>query len=163
MTDRGQRRPPPPDVAGGFPEPPIVAVNRRRALHAFDFGALAAIGVSIVYGLLWAMELHLGLIAVAVMGGWVVGGAVSHGAWRGGLHMPSRRLQLLAAVLGTASWLGGALVSYFVNQLVLPAAQTPLLERLSFGGFAEYLTGVYDIVHGIALATLAFFSWRSAR
>lgn len=140
-----------------------MAVNRQRALHAFDFGALAALGVSVVYGLLWAIELHLGLIAVAVMGGWVIGGAVSHGAWRGALHMPSRRLRLLAAVLGAVAWLGGAFVSYFVNQLVLPQAQTPLLERLSFGGFAEYLTGVYDIVHGIALATLAFFSWRSAR
>lgn len=165
MSDRRAtpRAPVPPDVDAGFPEPPIHRLDRHRALAAFDWGALAAIGVSLVYGLLWAIELHFGLIAVAVMGGWVIGGAVAHGAWRGSLHVPSRRLRALAAVLGGAAWLGAGAVYYLIAQAVLPAAQTPLLERLSFDGFAEFLTGVYDLVHGIALATLAFFSWRSAR
>ncbi|HSH22320.1 MAG TPA: hypothetical protein VK992_06880, partial [Candidatus Caenarcaniphilales bacterium] len=107
--------------------------------------------------------LHLGLIAVALVGGWLIGAAVTHGAWRRDLHIPSRRLRLLAAILGGAAWAGGAYVAFTVGQAVLPEATTPLLDRLSFGGFAEYVAGVYDIVHGIALATLIFFSWRSTR
>ena len=163
MSERRPRQVAAPDVEAGWPEPPIVVLDRRRALHAFDWAALAAIGVSLIYGLLWAIELHLGLIAVAVMGGWLIGGAASYGAWRGSLHIPSLWLRVLAAALGGAAWLGGAVVSYVVAQVVFPDPATPFLERLSFGGFAEYLGSVFDFVHGIAVAALAFFAWRSAR
>jgi hypothetical protein len=164
VTQRRRRQVPEPDIEAGFPEPQVVVLDRRRALHAFDWGALAAIAVAVVYGLLWAvLDLHLGLIAVGVMGGWLIGGAASHGAWRGALHMPSRWLRLLAAVLGVVAWFGGAAVSYVASQAFFPDPATPLAERLSFAGFADYVTGVYDLVHAAAAAALAFFSWRSAR
>jgi hypothetical protein len=143
---------------------PPPKLDPRRALAAFDLGALAAIALAVVYGVLWTVfELELGLVAVAVMGGWLVGGAVSRGAWRGEQHLPDRRLRLLAAVLGASAWLGAAAFGYVAGQVFLPQSTQPLLDRLSFAGFAEYIAGVYNLVHGIALATLAFFSWRSAR
>jgi hypothetical protein len=164
MTDRRRRQAPPPDVEAGWPEPPIYALDRRRAIHAFDWGALAAIVFAVIYGLLWAvLDLHLGLIAVAVMGGWLIGGAVSHGAWRGALHIPSNRLRLLGGVLGGLAWLGGTAVSYLVSQALIQSPATTFAERVSFAGFAEYLLGVSDLVQGIAAVTLVFFSWRSAR
>jgi hypothetical protein len=143
---------------------PPATLDRRRALAAFDLGALAAIGLAVVYGVLWTVfQLELGLIAVAVMGGWVIGGAVSRGAWQGENHLPDLRLRLLAALLGASAWLGAAAFGYIAGQIFLPQSAQPLLDRLSFAGFAEYIAGVYNLVHGIALATLAFFSWRSAR
>jgi hypothetical protein len=143
-------------------EPP--RLDRRRALDAFDFAALATIGVAVVYGLLWSViQLHLGLIAVAVMGGWIIGGAVARGAWRKERHFPDIRLRAMAAAFGLLAWIGGAAVGYVLGQVLLPEAVTPVTARISFGGFADYLVGVYDLVHGIALATLVYFSWRSAR
>lgn len=143
---------------------PAATLDRGRALHAFDLGALAGIAVAIVYGLSWTVvQLSWGLIAVAIMGGWLIGGAVARGAWRGERHGPDARLRLLAAVFGACAWLGGAAVGYVLGQLLLPQATTPVLERISFGGFADYLVAVTDLLQGIAFATLSFFAWRSAR
>ncbi len=155
---------PAPDVAAGWPEPPIRRLDRGRALKAFDWGALAGIGVAVAYGLLWGLlELHFGLIAIGVMGGWLIGAAVTHGAWRGELHVPDRRLRVLAAALGASSWLGGAFIAYFISQALFPNPTTGLLERLSFAGFSDYLISLVDLVHGIALLALVTFAWRSAR
>ena len=162
MTDR--RRVDGPAAAAVDEELEPRRLDRRRALGGFDLGALAAIAVAVVYGLLWTViQLHLGLIAVAVMGGWLIGGAVARGAWAKERHFADRRLRAMAAVFGGLAWLGGAAVGYLLGQVLLPQATTSVSERLSFAGFADYLVGVYDLVHGIALATLVYFSWRSAR
>lgn len=139
-------------------------LTRHRLLHAFDWGALAMIGVSIGYGLLlFPVELSWGLIAVAIAGGWLIGSAVRHGAWRDALHGPARSLQLLAVLLAVVAWFGAFFVAYVAGQLLLPEPAAPLAERLSPAGFAEYLAGTYEFLHAIALAALAFMAWRSAR
>jgi hypothetical protein len=169
MSERSQgdptpRRVTPPDVAAGWPEPPILALNRERAVHAFDWGLLAALGVALAYGLLWELvELNFGLIAVAVMGGWLIGAAVTRGAWKRSLHIPDRRLRIMGALLGAGSWLVGAFVAYLVSQVRFPNPSTSLLERLSFQGLSDYLTGVVDVVDGIAFLALVFVAWRSVK
>ena len=164
MSERRAKPVAAPDVAAGWPEPPILRLDRGRALKAFDWGALAGLVVALAYGLLWAVfELHLGLIAVGVMGGWLIGAAVTHGAWHGSLHIPDRRLRILAAAIAAGSWLVGAFVAYFTSQALFPNPTTDLLQRLSFGGFSEYLISLVDIVHGIALLALVAIAWRSTR
>jgi hypothetical protein len=151
------------DDPGSAVDAPL-ALSRDRALRAFDLGVLAAIGVSLAYGvLLYPVGLTWGLIAVAVMGGWVIGAAVRSGAWRGQLHERARSLQLLAVVLGIFSWLGGMFVSYVLSQALFPDAATPLMERLSAAGFAAYIDGTDRILNIVSLSALAFVGWRSAR
>lgn len=136
-------------------------LGRRGAIGAFDLGVLAAAGVSLVYGVLdYPLGLTWGLIAVGVVGGWVIGGAVARGAWQREPHLPDRRVRLWAAVLGALSWLGGLFVAYVASGLFFPAATTPLTERISF---ADYILGTFDIAHGAAALVLIFVSWRSAR
>lgn len=138
-----------------------------KALHGFDLGLLAGLGFALVYGL--AAEpfgLTWGLIAVGFIGGIVIGGAVSRGAWSARPHVTIRRLQLIATLIALGSWMVGLLVAYFMTQALLPAASTPLLERISFAGFAEYFAGLFDFVrvsHAGALAAAAFMAWRGAR
>ena len=145
-------------------EPDWLTLDRRRALHAFDWGALAAVGAAVVYGLLWgAAQLYLGLIAIAVMGGWLIGAGVRHGAWRGGQHLPDVRLRLLGAALALAAWLGGAFVAWVSSRALLPESALDLAERLSELGFIDYFVQVYDIVHGAAAAAMVFMAWRMAR
>ncbi len=146
-------------------------LDRRRALHAFDWGAVAGIAVALVYGILWGgIELQFGLIAVAVMGGWLIGAAVRHGAWRAAWrspqHSPSRRLKAFAAVVSVVAWFGGAYVAYVVSRALLPESDLSFAERLSDLPFAEYLTQQYEaggLVHAIALAAMVIMGWRTAR
>ena len=147
------------DVSGEAPSPR--PLDRRGAVGAFDWGLAAAAGVSLVYGVLdYPVGLTWGLIAVGVVGGWIIGAAVARGAWRREPHLPDRRLRLWAAALGLISWLGGMFVAYVASGLLFPAANTPLTERITFG---DYIAGTYDIAHGAAAVVMVIVSWRSAR
>lgn len=137
------------------------------ALRGLDLGLLAGLGFAAVYGL--AAEpfgLTWGLIAVGFIGGVVIGGAVTRGAWGGLRHVAVRRLQLAAALIAIGSWIVGLFVAYVMSQALLPAASTSLLERLSFSGFSDYFAGLFDFVrlsHAAAVAAAAFMAWRGAR
>lgn len=136
-------------------------LGRRGAIGAFDWGVAAGAGASLVYGILeYPVGLTWGLIAIGVVGGWVIGAAVARGAWHGEPHLGDRRVRLWAAVVGAFSWLGGMFVAYVASGLLFPAASTPLTERISFG---DYILGTYDIAHGAAALALILVSWRSAR
>lgn len=155
------------DVAPPEEETVWAELDSRRTLHAFDWGVLAGIGVAIAYGISWGgLALSFGLIAVALMGGWIIGAGVRHGAWRGASHQPARVLQLLGAVLATGAWFGGAFVAYVVSRALLPESDLSLAERLADVSFADYIGQQYEAaggVHAAALAALTIMGWRSAR
>ncbi|HUG46858.1 MAG TPA: hypothetical protein VMP67_00415 [Candidatus Limnocylindria bacterium] len=142
-------------------------LDRRRTLHAYDWGALAAVLAAVVYGLCWGvLNLQYGLIAVAIMLGWVIGAAIRRGAWARAAHPATRRLQVLGAVLGVVAWLGGAFVAYLSSRLVLPGSSASLAERLADLPFGEFMTQQYEaggIAHAVAFAALAIMGWRTAR
>ncbi|CAN5815222.1 hypothetical protein BH24CHL6_BH24CHL6_03290 [soil metagenome] len=143
-----------------------VALDRRRALHAFDLGALAAIGSALLYGFLWGTGLQFGLVAVAIMLGWLIGAAVRYAAWKGLPHHPTRRLQLLGATLGVATWFGAALVAHLVSRALLPESDLSYAERLADLPFWAFMDQQYEaggIFHAIALAALVIMGWRTAR
>jgi hypothetical protein len=151
--------------------PEYAGLDRRRALHAFDWGALATIGVALAYGLFWgAGILHFGLIAIAVMSGWIIGAAVRHGAWRAAWketwHVPSRRLKALGVTFAVVAWFGGALVAYVVSRALLPESDLSFTERLAALTFGEYMTQQYEaggLIHALSLAVMAIMGWRTAR
>jgi len=165
-AQQGSRRSP-PGAAAATDESRYVALDRRRALKAFDWGALAAIGTALAYGLFWgAGLLQFGLIAVAIMFGWLIGAAVRHGAWRGLAHHPTRRLQLLGAGFGVVAWFGGAFVAYLASRALLPESDLSFAQRLADVSFSDYMTQQYEaggMVQAIGLAALAIMGWRTAR
>jgi hypothetical protein len=148
-------------------ESQYVVLDRQRALRAFDWALFAVVASALVYGLAWgAVELQWGLIAVAIMLGWVIGAAVRHGAWRGQPHPTTRRLQLLAGVFGGLAWLGGAFVAYLVSRALLAESDLSFVQRLEALPFGNYMNQQYEaggIVHAIGLAAPAIMSWRTAR
>jgi hypothetical protein len=141
--------------------------DKPNMLHAFDLALLAGIGFAIVYGVASEpIRLSFGLIAVALIGGVVIGGAVSRGAWAGKKHVTLRRLQVLATLIALGSWVVGLFVAYVMSQLLFPQATTPLLERISFSGFNDYFVGLFDSVrfaHAASVAAAVFMAWRGAR
>ncbi|HWH23792.1 MAG TPA: hypothetical protein VNW68_02745 [Candidatus Limnocylindria bacterium] len=141
----------------------FLRLDRRRLLAAFDRGALTAVGVSLVYGLLiYPVGLTWGLIAVAVAGGWLIGKGILRGAWAGGVAQPSRILQALAAALGVLAWLGAFAIAYIVAELLLVSDRS-LLDRLSIIGYWDYIAGTYDLFHAASLGAIAIAGWWSTR
>jgi len=141
--------------------------DRPNVWHGFDLGLLAGLGFALVYGVCAeVLSLTWGLAAVGFLGGIVVGGAVTQGAWAGRKHITVHRLQLAAALTGVGAWIVGLFVAYAISQALIPQPSTGLLERLSFGGFSDYFTGQFEfmrVVHAAALAAAAFMAWRGAR
>lgn len=136
-------------------------------MRGYDLGLLAGLGFAVAYGVsAEVFGLTWGLAAVGFIGGIAIGGAVTRGAWSGRPHITIRRLQLTAAIIGIGAWIVGMFLAYVLSQSLIPQATTSLLERLSFGGFSEYVSGLFDflrLVHAAALAAVAFMAWRGAR
>ena len=144
-----------------------VLAGEPRAIRAYDYGLIAALAVALAYGLAAELlGLTWGLVAVGFIGGVVIGGAVTRGAWGRRKHITIRRLQIAAAGIAIGSWMLGVFVAYFVSQALIPQATTPLLDRVSFGGFSNYFTGLFEqirLIHAASLAGIAFMAWRGAR
>lgn len=141
--------------------------DQPRGLRSYDLGLLSALGVALAYGVsAQIFGLSWGLIAVGFVGGIVIGGAVSRGAWQGRPHVTLRRIQVMAVLIALGSWIVGLFVAYVIGQALLPEAATPLLERLSFGRFSDYFVGLDEqirFVHAASLAAMVFMAWRGAR
>lgn len=135
--------------------------------HGFGLGLLAGLAVALVYGLSAELVgLTFGLPVVGLVGGWVIGTAVAYGAWGERAHAPDRLVRTGATLLGLTAWLVGLIVAYIVSQALIPEATNALAERLSPGGFLDYLFGTFDFVrllHIVSVALLAFMAWRAAR
>ncbi len=141
--------------------------EQPRALHGLDLGLLAGLALAAIYGFLAdPIGLSWGLIAVGFIGGIVIGGAVSRGAWANRPHPRRRGLQLMAALIAIGTWIVGLFVAYLMSQALFPQATTSLLERISLGGFSDYFSGLFDtlrLAHAGGVAAMAFMAWRGAR
>jgi hypothetical protein len=118
-------------------------------------GSIAAVATGAGWAILSAaLDLHLGLLVVAAFGGWLIGSAVKP------IGSQAKRwavgLAALAALLGIVG-------DFVLSQLLLPAASTPIADRLTVGAFLDYLGGTFDIVAALAIALLFVVAWRSAR
>ncbi len=141
-------------------------MNERSTARAIAFGVLAALVVMLVYGFLSEpIELILGLLAAAFFGGWLIGNAVSYGAWSGQPHDPYRPYQWTALALTVGAWLGALILAFAVSQAFIKDSSFTLLDRLTADGFFTYLSGLefVPVIHVISLALMAFMAWRGAR
>ena len=59
--------------------------------------------------------------------------------------------------------LAGSSRPLVIAQLLLPAASSPLVERVTISGYFDYLAGTFDIIEALAIALLVLVAWRSAR
>lgn len=126
-----------------------------RRGRALAFGGIAALGTGVAWALLSAvLGLHVGLLVVGAFGGWLIGSSV---------RTAGPRSQAWAIGLALLAWLIGSVLDFVISQLLLPAASTPLAERLAISQYLDYLAGTFDIIGALAIAVLLFVAWRSAR
>lgn len=105
----------------------------------------------------------LGLLVVAVVGGWVIGVAVVRGTWRGVEHQPSDATHAIGAALGALAWLGSRLVDWVVSLAILPGSTLSVGERLATTPFVDWLTPQLSVLDGVQVLLLMAVAWRSAR
>lgn len=140
--------------------PPATA-NR---LLAFLFGLLAACGTAAAWGAVASIvDIEVGLLVVAAIGGLLIGGAVAWGAWSGRGHVPARSVSALAAALGAVSWLGGSYLAYLLAKLLLPASDLTFQQRLDAQPFLDWLTPQLSGFDYLSIVLLIVLAWRAAR
>jgi len=145
----------------------IERADHPRSAKGYLLGAGAALAMAVLYAVAAeVLGLTFGLLAVGFFGGWLIGEAVSYGAWSGQPHLRVRALQVGAAAIAALGWLVGLVLAYVVSQVLLPSATTPVVERVTMSGFFDYVAGAFDfvrVVHLVSLVAAAFMAWRGAR
>ena len=145
-------------------ERPASAPTSGRVGPAVAFGVAALLAVAVVWALAVGLfDVTWGLVIVGAGGGWLIGAAVSYGAWRGTEHVEDARIRVIAAACGATAWLAGSFGGYLVGLLLLPASSASLGERIANAPFPAALTAQFSLVDVAAIVLLAVLAWRTAR
>src|SRR5690349_12636887 len=132
MTRPGDVRPglletPPGDRYASAPASPVM--ERPRTWRALAVGLAVVLLVGVASALLRSvLDMTTGLVAVAALGGWLIGAGVRTGAWGGRAHAPSSLPGMLAVALGVVAWLAGMLGAWLVAMAILPASSRAFEE-----------------------------------
>jgi hypothetical protein len=145
MTQPGEQRP-----SGALPPPPPIrrqpnAIERLRphsAAAAFGEAVLVVIVAALAWGVLKGiLEIGIGLVPIALLGGWLIGTilrSVSHA-------LP------LAMTMAALAWLGGLLCTWLLAMAILPGSSRSFLERLEGTPFLDWLSPQFGIIEVVAL------------
>ena len=153
-------RPPSDRYRTPAPEP---VLERPALMRALGLGLVAGLGTAAVTALFLAiLSITAGLLAIAILGGWLVGAGVRTGAWSGRPHRPSRSPLALAAALGVVTWLAGLVLAWLVSMAILPDSVKPLLDRLTSTPFLEWVSPQLGALDFLGLALLVVVAWVTA-
>lgn len=124
-----------------------------------------AIGLAILAVLLaavmWAflrgiLELGVGLVGVAFLGGWAIGAAIrsANGSW------------LVAAGLSVAAWLLGLVFTWLLALAILQGSSRTYLERIEGTPFTDWMSpqfGALEIIGLVVYVVTAAYASRRDR
>lgn len=139
MSEAGDPRPPrsTPPAAPGHPGS---APSRFRP-QSLAAALVEALAVALVAALAWGvlkgiLELGVGLLAVAVAGGWAIGAVMRMG----------RGSPLLAIGIAMLAWLGGLLCTWLIAMAILPGSARSFFERIAATPFLDWLSPQFGLV-----------------
>jgi hypothetical protein len=122
---------------------------------------ITAAAMALLYGVL---SITAGLLAVAALGGWMIGAGVRKGAWDGLPHRPSGAPTALAILLAAVAWLAGLVAAWLVSLATIQASSRSFLERVAATPFLDWLApqlGALEIVDLLLLVGVAAYASRS--
>ncbi|MFN8619801.1 MAG: hypothetical protein U0869_11555 [Chloroflexota bacterium] len=143
---------------------PVVIVERPAFVRAALLGALVGLGTAALSAIFWAvLSITAGLLAIAILGGWLIGVAVRTGAWSGRPHRPSRSPVALAVALGIFTWAGTLLLAWLISMAILPGSTRSFLERLDAQPFLDWVSPQLEPLDYVRLVLLMLIPAWSAR
>ncbi len=111
---------------------------------------LAAAAWALLQGIL---ELTVGLLVVAVVGGWSIGTALR----------PVDHARVAATALAGLAWLAGLVGVWLISMALIEASSRTLLERLQATPFIEWQAPLFGLVEIVGLVlyvgAAAYGSW----
>jgi hypothetical protein len=115
---------------------------RVDATQRSMLGALAlAIGAALLAALAWGLlrgilELGVGLVAVAALGGWGVGAAIRS----------ANGSQFMAGAVAVAAWLLGLVATWLVSMAILHGSTRTFLERIEATPFTDWISPQFGVL-----------------
>jgi hypothetical protein len=154
MTVSGDRRPPSTSAPPlRRPAPRWTRLVPRTlgaaVAEAVVVGALAALAWALLKGILE----FPGVLAVAVLAGWLMGALL----WQ------VRASPVLAVALAGAAWLGGLVLTWLVALAILPGSSRSLLERVSATPFLEWQAPQFGPIEVLGLVLYLAAAFYGAR
>jgi hypothetical protein len=132
--------------------------------RAAAWGGLAAALVALAWGALSGfLGLDLGLLVLAVFGGWLIGSAVLHGARVGRPARPETRFRVLAVLLAALTWPAAQAVAWVMTRVTLPASSLDLARRLAATSYGDYVANTFSPISLLAIGILVLAAWLTAR
>jgi hypothetical protein len=130
---------------------------RRAALLGSGAGLVAATLAAVFNA---GLNLPIGVVVVAALGGWLIGRAVRQGAWAGRVHVLHRGPIVLAILLALGTWLAGEVGAWMLSLALLPESVRSFGDRIAALPFLDWLSpqfGPFEILGIFLLTGLAWF------
>jgi hypothetical protein len=152
----GDRYLPPDRVAPDATQPDMM----RAALFG---GAAAVLAAGFAAALNAVVNIPIGVLVVAALGGWLIGRAARHGAWSGRAHVPRRGPIVLAVILALGAWLASEVGAYALSLALLSDSVRTFPERIAGLPFLDWLGPQFGPLEILSLFLLAGLAWFSSR
>lgn len=158
MTKGGDRRPDgatPPDAAPATPVSPDQRTPASPGRAAVLLAALAtAAGVALAWGLLrGVLDLGVGLLGLAALGGWAIGAILRQAtlpAW-------------LAGTLAAGAWAAGLVLTWLVSMAILQGSSRTFPERLEAVPFLDWMSPQFGLLEMAGLVVYVVAALYGAR
>ena len=145
MSEPGDHRPKTTGYGAGPADPgarEITAAQPRSRAQAIGLAilvvVLAATGWAFLRGIL---ELGVGLVAVAFLGGWGIGATTRM----------AKASPIVAVILAAAAWLLGLIFTWLLALAILPGSSRTFIERVEGTSFIDWMGPQFGLVEIIGL------------
>jgi hypothetical protein len=138
--------------------------TRPDLVRASFFGFLAALGIGALFAILVGiLDLGVGLLAFAAVGGWTIGFAARSGAWPNAVALPSAAVRGLAVAFAVGAWLAGHLGAYLLALLLRPDSSLTFGQRVAQSPFLDWLSPQFGLLQIFELLLLCGIAWYGSR
>lgn len=153
--------------AGGGPASVVKRARtqaRPNLMRAGLFGLTATLVIAMLSALLVAiLDLGVGLLALAAVGGWLIGATTRVGAWSTAVSLPSWPVRGVAIAFGGLAWVAGLYGAYLLSLLIRPDSSLTFGERLAQSSFGDWLAPQFGVLQILELLLFVGIAWYSAR
>ena len=137
---------------------------RPNLVRATLYGVAAALAVAVLIALLVGiLDVDVGLLPIAAVGGWAIGTVTRAGAWPTARARPSAAVRAFAIACSVGAWVAGYYGAYLVSLFIRQDSALTFGQRLAQSSFPDWLSPQFGPLHIVELLLFAGIAWYSSR